>query len=91
MSGRGESELVSLDLAHDDFRAQHLCIGSCTGSNADLAANGGGSDRCGFGRSMILFPPASYVVKYWMLYQKYERLKGSPLEKTSGPPEIADR
>ena len=29
----------------------------------------------------ILFPPASYVVMYWMLYQKYERLKGSSLEK----------
>jgi hypothetical protein len=41
--------------------------------------------------ALILFPPASYVVMYWMLYQKYERLKGSSLEKTSAPSEIADR
>jgi ABC-type dipeptide/oligopeptide/nickel transport system permease subunit len=25
--------------------------------------------------ALILFPPASYVVMYWMLYRKYERLK----------------
>lgn len=27
---------------------------------------------------LILFPPASYVVMYWMIHRKYERLKGAP-------------
>jgi hypothetical protein len=29
--------------------------------------------------ALIVFPPASYVVMYWMLYQKYQRLKGACL------------
>jgi len=27
---------------------------------------------------LILFPPAAYVVMYWMIHRKYERLKGAP-------------
>jgi hypothetical protein len=41
--------------------------------------------------ALILFPPTSYVVMYWMLYQKYERLKDGSLSATTSAPEIADR
>jgi hypothetical protein len=35
--------------------------------------------------------PASYVVMYWMLHRKYERLKGSPLPGANAATEIGDR
>jgi hypothetical protein len=41
--------------------------------------------------ALILFPPASYVVMYWMLYRKYERLKDGSLPAANSAPEIADR
>jgi hypothetical protein len=41
--------------------------------------------------ALILFPPASYVVMYWMVYRKYERLKDGSLSATTSAPEIADR
>jgi hypothetical protein len=40
--------------------------------------------------ALILFPPASYVVMYWMIYRKYERLKPEALDGMSAP-EIGDR
>jgi len=27
---------------------------------------------------LILFPPASYVVMYWMIHRKYQQVKGAP-------------
>jgi len=30
---------------------------------------------------LILFPPASYVVMYWMIQRKYQRAKGAPATK----------
>jgi hypothetical protein len=33
--------------------------------------------------ALILFPPASYVVMYWMLYRKYERLKAAALPEAA--------
>jgi hypothetical protein len=41
--------------------------------------------------ALILFVPASYVVMYWMLHRKYERLKGSPLPGETAATEIGDR
>jgi Protein of unknown function (DUF1453) len=41
--------------------------------------------------ALILFVPASYVVMYWMLYRKYERLKGPPLPGENAAAEIGDR
>ena len=41
--------------------------------------------------ALILFVPASYVVMYWMLHRKYERLKGSPLPGENAATEIGDR
>jgi hypothetical protein len=40
---------------------------------------------------LILFPPASYVVMYWMIHRKYERLKGAPATNANLAPEIGDR
>jgi hypothetical protein len=40
---------------------------------------------------LILFPPASYVVMYWMIHRKYERLKGAPATNENAAPEIGDR
>ena len=40
---------------------------------------------------LLLFTPASYVVMYWMLYRKYERLKGAPGANETAAPEIGDR
>jgi hypothetical protein len=40
---------------------------------------------------LILFPPASYVVMYWMIHRKYERLKGAPGANETAAPEIGDR
>jgi uncharacterized membrane protein len=40
---------------------------------------------------LILFPPASYVVMYWMIYRKYERLKTAPATNESAAPEIGNR
>jgi hypothetical protein len=40
---------------------------------------------------LILFPPASYVVMYWMIHHKYERLKGSSTQEESPAPEIGEK
>jgi len=40
---------------------------------------------------LILFPPASYVVMYWMIHHKYQRLKGAPATNEGAAPEIGDR
>jgi hypothetical protein len=40
---------------------------------------------------LILFPPASYVVMYWMLHRKYERLKGAAVTNEHAAPETGDR
>jgi hypothetical protein len=40
---------------------------------------------------LILFPPASYVVMYWMIHRKYERVKGAPATSEEVAPEIGDR
>jgi hypothetical protein len=40
---------------------------------------------------LILFPPASYVVTYWMIHRKYQRLKGAPAMNENAAPEIGDR
>jgi hypothetical protein len=36
--------------------------------------------------ALTLFPPASYVVMYWMLYRKYERLRGASLQRETADP-----
>jgi hypothetical protein len=40
---------------------------------------------------LILFPPASYLVMYWMIHRKYGRLKGAPATNENVAPEIGDR
>jgi hypothetical protein len=40
---------------------------------------------------LILFPPASYGVMYWMLHRKYERLKGAAVTNENAAPEPGDR
>jgi len=40
---------------------------------------------------LILFPPASYVVMYWMIHRKYQRLKGALATNEGTAPEIGDR
>jgi hypothetical protein len=40
---------------------------------------------------LILFPPASYVVMYWMIHRKYQRVKGAPATNEGAASEIGDR
>jgi hypothetical protein len=40
---------------------------------------------------LILFPPASYVVMYWMIHHKYQRVKGAPATNEGAASEIGDR
>jgi hypothetical protein len=40
---------------------------------------------------LILFPPASYVVMYWMIHRKYERLKGAVVTNENAAPEAGER
>ena len=39
---------------------------------------------------LILFPPASYVVTYWLIHRKYERLKTAAVPNENATPEIGD-
>jgi hypothetical protein len=41
--------------------------------------------------ALILFTPASYVVMYWMLHRRYERLKGPSSTGENAATEIGDR
>ena len=40
---------------------------------------------------LILFPPASYVVMYWMIHRKYQRVKGALATNEGAAPEVGDR